>query len=135
MDIKIDWKILTPDSKEWDYYRVLYAYLNPSDAKIVYIGLAFHRTIRQRFKEKDKKPLFDFLRDKHNIYSVDVLMGDLEMDGRLTRQLLSDVESLLIKRVQPIGNIACKNSRISRPGVKLQCYNQWPYERIRFIDR
>lgn len=135
MGIRINWERLGPQSKAWNYRHVLYAYLDSHDKEIVYIGLAWHRTVLQRFNDPDKRNLFEFLRDELGIESVTILVGDVEMDGRLTRQLLSDVESLLIRRLQPAGNIMGRKSRIARPGMRLQCEKQWPHKRLRFIDR
>ena len=135
MGIKINWEKLGPQSEGWNYRHVLYAYLDSRDNEIVYIGLAWHRTVHQRLKDTDKHDLFEFFRDELGIRSVTILVGDVEMDGRLTRQLLSDVESLLIKRIKPAGNIMCRRSRITRPGMRLQCEKHWPHKRLRFIDR
>jgi hypothetical protein len=100
MGIKIKWKAIGPRSEWWDYSHVLYAYLDPATDQIVYIGLAYHRTVRQRFNDRDKDALFKFL-NKRGIREVEVLAGDLRFEGRLTKQLLSDIESLLIKRLRP----------------------------------
>jgi hypothetical protein len=73
--------------------HVLYAYVHPDTGDILYIGMAWHRTIRQRFTDGDKRPLFDFLSNEFGLNGVDVRVGEVWMHGRLTRQLLSDVES------------------------------------------
>lgn len=135
MGMEIEWRPLLEDSKEWNHRHVLYAYLNPYNNEILYIGLAWCRTVRQRFRDRDKNSLRDFLIDDLALPGVQVLVGDVVMEGRLTRQLLSDVESLLIKRLKPIGNIMCRSSRISRPGMRLKCLHQWPHKRNSFIDR
>jgi hypothetical protein len=53
---------------------------------------------------------------------------------RLTKQLLEDVESLLIYRLQPWGNIRSSISRISRPGMIVRCRGSWPHPRRSFED-
>lgn len=53
---------------------------------------------------------------------------------RLTRELLSDIESLLICEVKPWGNIQCQLSRIARPGLKVVCGSDWPLSIKVFSD-
>jgi hypothetical protein len=134
MPIEIDWKTLDADSEEWDCRHVLYAYVDPRTNQILYVGMAWHRTVKQRFRDRDKNALRDFIVDELGIDSVKVLVGSIWMEGRLTRQLLSDVESLLIKRLQPAGNIKCRATRILRPGMRLECLQEWPHRRARFVD-
>ena len=134
MSIEIQWRTLLPESKEWNHRHVLYAYLDPNTDQILYLGMAWQRTVRQRFRDRDKNALRDFLTDELGLEGVKVLVGSVWMKGRLTRQLLSDVESLLIKRLQPAGNIMCRSSRISRRGMRLECFQEWPHERTRFVD-
>lgn len=112
-----------------------YAYVHPETSDILYVGMAWHPTIRQRSTDRDKRLFFDFLSNEFGITGVEVRVGEVWMDGRLTRQLLSDVESLLIKRLQPPGNIMCRSSRISRRGMRLECLNEWPHKHARFVDR
>jgi len=107
----------------------------PYNDEILYIGLAWRRTVRQRFRDRDKDALLDFFLHDLELSAVKVLCGEVIMAGRLTRQLLSDVESLLIKRLKPVGNIMCCTFRISRPGIRLECFHHWPHERITFVDR
>src|SRR5436190_136076 len=91
MGIDIEWTPLLEDSKEWNYTHVLYAYLDPDNDEILYIGLAWRRTVRQRFRDRDKNALRDFLLDNLALGEVKVLVGQVFMEGRLTRHLLSDV--------------------------------------------
>src|SRR5262245_54190719 len=134
MSIKIEWKTLLSDSEEWDHRHVLYAYVNPHTDEIIYLGMAWHRSVRQRFRDRDKNALHDFFLNDLEIEGVGVIVGSICMEGRLTRQLLSDIESLLIKRLQPAGNIMCRSTRISRPGMRLECFEEWPHQRSRFLD-
>lgn len=134
MSIEIEWKTLLPDSEEWDHRHVLYAYLDPYTDQIIYLGMAWRRTVRQRFRDRDKNALRDFVLDELALDGVKVMVGSIWMEGRLTRQLLSDVESLLIKRLKPAGNNKCRSTRISRPGMRLECLEEWPHQRSRFID-
>ena len=76
MGIKINWEKLGPQSEGWNYRHVLYAYLDSRDNEIVYIGLAWHRTVHQRLKDTDKHDLFEFFRDELVIRSVTILVGE-----------------------------------------------------------
>jgi hypothetical protein len=127
-------KTLLSDSEEWDHRYVLYAHLNPHTDKIIYLGMAWHRTVRQTFRDRDKNALHDFFLNDLGIEGVVVIVGSIYMEGRLTRQLLSDIESLLIKRLRPAGIIMCRSTRISRPGMRLECFQEWPHQRSRFSD-
>jgi hypothetical protein len=134
MSIEIQWRTLLAESEEWNHRHVLYAYLNPNTDQILYLGMAWQRTVLQRFRDRDKNGLRDFLAHEFRLDGVKVLVGNVWMEGRLTRQLLSDVESLLIKRLKPAGNIMCRSTRISRRGMRLECYHEWPHHRTRFVD-
>ena len=97
------------------------------------------KTVRERFDAPDKDEVFARLESAG--YDVEdggvgVLVGRLRLEQgmRLTEKLLKDVESLLIKRLQPSGNIKCRLGRISRPGMRLECRQEWPHRRSRFVD-
>ncbi len=65
-----------------------------------------------------------------------MIQGELELeeDRRLSSQLLADVESLLVMRLQPPGNISSTRSRIYRPGMRVKCAGDWPHRRNAFHD-
>jgi hypothetical protein len=52
---------------------------------------------------------------------VSVGLLSLRAGLRLTSELLSDVESLLIIGEQPPGNKQCTQDRIARPGLLVRC--------------
>jgi hypothetical protein len=89
------------------YRRVLYAYFAVDDKEILYIGKADRQTVRQRRTRSAKRRFWDDLEDKRNIRKTIVRVGEigLEEGRKLSRELLLDVESLLIKRLRPWGNI------------------------------
>ncbi len=134
MSIEIEWRTLSAASKEWHHNHVLYSYLDPHTDRILCVGMAWRRSVKQRFTDRDKRSVFDFFHDELGLDVVKVQVGEAWMEGRLTRQLLSDIESLLIKRLKPIGNIMCRVTRISRQGMRLECFHEWPHERTRFVD-
>ena len=44
------------------------------------------------------------------------------------------VSGVLVKRLQPFGNIQSRRTRISRPGMRVHCLGEWPFKRHRFHD-
>lgn len=138
MLITVDWSLLA-DDRDWLWRDsfCLYAYLHPARDWLLYVGKADFATVRRRLAGDHKAVLF---RDIHRAYGVDkvrVLHGAfaLEAGGRRTSELLADTESLLIKRLQPFGNIQSRRSRISRPGMRVHCIGEWPFKRHRFHDK
>ena len=139
--ITVKWTAIQNDEDpRWQDNCGLYAYLTTNWDEVLYIGKVDGCTVRQRFSAPDKRSLFVELSKKRNINRVSVIVGDiiLKADGdyrpRLTSQKIADVESLLINRVKPWGNIACMGSRISRPGMLVTCSGEWPHRRRVFLD-
>ena len=114
----------------------LYSYLHPATDRILYIGKADYQTVRQRLQGEHKSELFDFFWEAFDLEEVAVIHGDLlpEQGRRRSIQLLSDVESLLIMRLQPPGNVAYTRSRPYRPGLRVKCTGDWPHRRACFYD-
>ena len=100
------------------------------------IGKADYSTIRQRLHGDHKSILFRDLDRQYGVDQVRVLHAGLALGGgrRLSSELLADVESLLIIRLQPFGNIQSTRSRVSRPGLRVECAGDWPFKRKRFQD-
>ena len=120
----------------WQANFCLYAYLHPERDWLLYIGKADMQTVRQRLRGDHKAELFDFFWKRYGIDEVRVLQGDIVLeDGRRrSSDLLADVESLLIMRLQPPGNVASTRSRTYRPGLRVKCSGDWPFERTGFHD-
>jgi hypothetical protein len=138
MEIEVEWS-LASDS-EWEQTGCLYAYLHPETDEILYIGKADGKTVRQRYTAANKKDLFDYFKDELGVEADDLnaIVGNVWMDEnrRLSRELLADIESLLISRIQPPGNIQKREARISRPGMVVTCTGQaWKHDRTKFVDR
>lgn len=128
MLVEILWKpIRGHKDPKWGWKRVLYAYLSPDRKKILYIGKAYRMTVRERWCYSGKAGFWDWLESELGITKHIVLVGKINfLEGdRITDQLLSDIESLLIKRIKPPGNIQSKVSRISRPGLRVRCLGGW----------
>ncbi len=136
MVVEVHWKELGRRSAGLQWAGCLYAYTDPESNRIIYIGKADGTTIRQRFTASDKYDLFRHFEEEFGITAVGVFAGliALEEGCRLTRELLADIESLLIKRLQPPGNVQSKRSRIARPGLVVECLGKWPHRRTRFVD-
>jgi hypothetical protein len=138
MSVRIDWQ--TIDSEDdgdglWDEFRVLYAYAHRR--QIHYMGKAWGTTVRGRWRARDKRPVLDHLERALGIDldRLGILLGVVRADQRLTRELLADLESLLILRLDPLANIRNTRSRsISRPGLVVSCVGDWPLQQKRYVD-
>lgn len=138
MEIIVHWYYASNRSSKLDWYRVLYAYLHPDSLDILYIGKAYHCSVRERLRGEHKENIYDWLHENYGINRFKVLVGVLESSdiGRLTQQIITDVESLLIKRLQPPCNVmSIKIRNYTRPGLKLYCKGDWPHDRSSFYDR
>lgn len=139
MSMHIRWTaIVGEDDAQWVWSGVLYAYLAPGDEEILYIGKAdgAASTVRRRWNADDKAGFWRELERKRDIHKHAVVVGgvDVGLGGRLTRQLLADLESLLIKWERPWGNIQGRKERnCSRPGMEVRCSGTWP-GRKRYLD-
>jgi hypothetical protein len=116
----------------------LYAYLQPQRDRLLYIGKADYSTLRSRWHGEHKDQLFEDIRREYGIEEdeVRVLHGELELEEgyRRSSELLADVESLLIKRLRPFGNISATRTGIARRGLRVYCEDDWPLKRRRFYD-
>lgn len=83
-----------------------------------------------------KGALWDYIEEEFGIHSHDVLVATIAIpDGnRLLSALIADLESLLIIRLKPPGNILSLRTRISRPGLQIGCQGDWPLRRSKFRD-
>jgi len=135
--VEVGWtRLASPRHPLWGANFCLYSYLHPETERILYVGKADQQTVRQRLNGEHKSELFDFFADAFHLDDVAVIQGELlpEEGRRRSAQLLSDVESLLIMRLQPPGNIAYSHSRPYRPGLRVRCIGDWPHRRTRFHD-
>lgn len=124
------------DDARWHTYG-LYAYLRPRHPEILYIGKAVRRTSLQRLNDPDKDAFFRDLAEHRGIHGVRVIVARIEASQNITRQLVLDVESLLIHIIKPWGNIQASRSRgISRPGLIVNCQGKaWPLRKRTFRDQ
>lgn len=125
----IDWVTLTPDHDDWHASRCVYAYIAADQREILYIGMTWDQTVHCRWTYSAKPEFWDYLRYRRGIGRHIALVGHIELAARrrLSKTLLTDIESLLITQLQPCGNIQATVSRISRPGMLVHCLGpQWP---------
>ena len=129
--IEVKWRILTEDDPGWNYCRCLYAYLTQNGKEILYVGKAWGTTVRVRWSWGGKKKFWKDLEKQGGIKRHIPLIGEVYLfqGQRLTRELLADVESLLINIEKPWGNIQSQQNRISRPRMEVKCTGKWPGRR------
>lgn len=127
-DINVRWRYLTREDLDWASMRCLYAYVAPNNKEILYIGKSWGVSVKARWGRTAKERFWDDLERNRKIKSHFALLGSVSLTyrGRLTSELLSDIESLLIQGEQPWGNIQSKQSRIPRPGLVVECSGSWP---------
>jgi len=125
------------DDDRGDSTRVLYGYKAPRGAEILYIGMAHadSSSVHNRLSGEHKRGWFERLEREREIREFRVMLGEVFFDGRFTREMLADIESLLIYRLQPWGNRQSRVSRISRPGMIVRCSGRaWSHPQREFRD-
>jgi hypothetical protein len=129
--LEVEWRILQDDDPDWQLMRVLYAYFLRRPFELLYVGKAWGTTVSSRLTASDKMA---FWKDFYRVYGKrepSVMLGEVfyETGSRFTQQLLADIESLIIKRERPWGNIQSRRSRIARPGMRVRCFGAWKWKR------
>jgi len=139
MRVSVQWTLLERGDRRWRGSRCLYAYVDKQTKRPLYLGKAYSATILERLEGRHKAGIFGRLAEKFGMsqhWVPEVLHGRLvaESGRRVTKPVFRDVESLLIKRLDPHANIRCKGSRIERRGLVVECIGDWPFRRRRFRD-
>ena len=136
MNIEIDWQYTGEGEDNIDYSRVLYAYLHSRTSEILYIGKAGRCTVRERLLGEHKEAIFYNMINQLGISTLHAIVGVLSIpeQRKYSMELLSDVESLLIMKIQPVYNKQSRKRRISRPGMQVCCKGAWPHVQGRFKD-
>jgi hypothetical protein len=136
-DVDIYWRLLgSDDDPGWGQIRCLYAYYAPRRPEVLYIGKVWGVSVRGRWRRTAKAEFWNDLEEQRGIKYHRPVLGQLAVlpHIRVTRKLLAAVESLLIQRVQPWGNIQSRQSRIARPGLTVRCRGLWPHGTRFFRD-
>lgn len=93
-------------------------------------------SVRARWNRSGKYDFWDDLEEQRGIKAHTPLLGEISLlaGERLTHAFLCDIEGLLIREVQPWGNIQSRKSRILRPGLVVRCRGSWPLHQKVFRD-
>jgi hypothetical protein len=136
MFVRVHWYDPGLHPELWSLSRGLYLYGHPDEEEILYIGKVDGTTVRRRWNRSAKEGFWNTLESNRKIYEHNILIGVIELEAgkRLTGELICDVESLLIIRIKPWGNIQCQNSRITRPGLRVLCKGDWAFRKKSFSD-
>ena len=137
--ICIHWQPVTIEGQEVaDSTMVLYGYVTLEKNQIVYIGKADRSTVWERHRCRSKAPVWSRIYSHFGRHEkCFLIVGELAVPQgrRFSSALLSDVETLLISRLKPIGNRSAVATRISRPGTRVLCRGAWwPLSRRTFKD-
>ena len=123
------------DDARWRHDLALYAYVAPVRAEIYYLGKCDRTTVRGRACYSAKSGAWDCINARSKTHRL--IVAEIEVEMRLTRELLADIESLLIYEIQPCCNVQNTSSRgrHSRPGMRVECRGKaWPLPRKIFRD-
>ena len=136
MHTHIHWSLSPIYSPALDLHRVLYAYVHPRTRELLYIGKADKQTVRERLFGQHKQDVFNRIQHYRQINRPHILVGHpfIPKNNNFSSELLSDIESLLIHRIQPTANIQATRTRIRRPGLLVSCSGAWPHPRRWFLD-
>jgi hypothetical protein len=91
-------------SDRWDYNLSLYAILHPTAYDILYLGKATVAPILSRWNVDDKHDrVWSRIEGERELFEHGFIVGEFRLpDGqRLTRQLVCDVERLLVHQIKP----------------------------------
>lgn len=137
MVVRVHWSVIVGEEHELlDDSFCLYAYFDPEPGRIVYVGHAYRHTVWERLRGEHKRNLFERV-SRSGGRPFALLHGELELEPgrRRSRQLLMDVETLLIKRLAPRWNTQARSTRIARPGMVVVSLGEGPLGGRRFEDR
>src|SRR5271169_6300923 len=97
------YSVADDDDTRWRHDLALYAYLAPIKAEIYYLGKCDRTTVRGRASYSAKAGAWDCINERSKTHCL--IVAEIEVTHRLTRELLSDIESLLIYEIQPCCNV------------------------------
>jgi hypothetical protein len=142
--IILDWRDVNHKSgrwaDRWDYTIAIYGILHPAEDKILYVGKAdgYTSTVRRRWGAADKHDrVWRRIEEERGLFEHGFIVGELRtpIGLRLTRELVCDIESLLIHRIQPWANRQNTKSRgYTRRGMSVFCQGHWRLKRKTYRD-
>ena len=126
------------DESAWLATRVLYAYLDPDDGEILYIGKVWGGDVWTRFHAADKDKIWSAIENEFDLdpLEIQVIVGTpvFQKRSRLTKETLTYLESLLIWHIEPPTNTQSKSSFKCREGTVVGCDGDWPLKQRTFVD-
>jgi len=133
VDVAVRWlEVGESDDPRWHATRVLYAYVDPDEQRILYLGLAGRGSVLDSWLRDQHDGLLEYFREI-GVPGVIVLAGYVTVEGiHLTEGLLADVESLLVRETEPPGNTALPET--TRPGLRVRCSGLWPLATVTLVD-
>jgi hypothetical protein len=122
------------DDTHWRNNLALYAYLAPIKPEIYYIGKCDRMTVRGRSCYSAKPEVWNCINERSKTHCL--IVAEIEVEQRLTRELLADMESLLIYLIKPCCNRQNTVSRgkYSRIDMRVECRGKWPLSKRVFWD-
>jgi hypothetical protein len=125
-----DQPVSQPNAELWACTRALYAFFDPETAQPLYIGKAWGSKVHRRVHAKDKRRVMAIIRDEYRLglpdLNIYVGLVNLDRKGRLTHQLLTELEQLLIHQLEPCANTHSTQSYTCRDGLCVRCSGDWP---------
>jgi hypothetical protein len=120
--VKLKWygsfgtdEIYTSDLRVFENIDGFYMFLHKS--KILYLGQVYFKSLRKRLQEHLRNdPLWIWIKRNYDPEFISIKIAEIENLGqeRITKELINDIESLLIALEQPEGNIQSKRAYCGR---------------------
>ena len=133
--ITLHWYRVEDDTDaRWRHDLALYAYLAPVKPEIYYLGKCDRTTVRGRACYSAKPAVWDCINERSKTHRLRV--AEIEVKQRLTRELLADIESLLIFKIQPCCNVQNTASRGKHSrDMRVECRGAaWPLSQRVYWD-
>jgi len=128
--VQINWYLESGENKLAAESRCLYAYIDRRSNELVYIGKCWGTTVAERWNAPDKDETFDRIREAGTPQKyIDVSVGLILLPegSRISFELVVDLESLLIFKEEPCGNIQnVQSCGAARRGLRVACSGDWP---------
>jgi hypothetical protein len=135
--VTLHWYWVESDvDSRWRHDVALYAYLAPVKAEIYYLGKCDRTSVRGRAAYSAKSGAWDCINTLSKTHRL--IVAEIEATQRLTRELLADIESLLIFTIHPCCNVQNTASRGKhcRPGMRVECKGAaWPLSKRIYSDK
>jgi hypothetical protein len=128
----VQWRWLEQDADpDWDKTDRLFAFADPENDELLYIGAATGATLRERCEAADLEAVWHDLRGI-GIEQVSVLVGTpTSPDGdTIGAATVTATAALLVADLLPTGNGDTADA--PAVGLEIACDGDWPYEESQF---